>query len=334
LPAIFALAVLRELARRGQPAAAVLRHAGLSDELLRDPEVLLPIETIFSVWEATMRQVRDDGLPIAIGKTFALADYPILGFTVMTAPSCREALRRVIRFSAIVTTSGRWSLDESGGDARLCWHREGRRDLGHRAANESLVAELVYALRQVVGQEVPIVGVSFQHAAPRDTRAHREHFGCRIAWDAERDEILLSRAVLDAVPRAANGALFAHFEAQAEHALAGLAISDSLAERVRRAIEVALPAGEPAASAIAKQLAMSERSLRRGLAIEGTSFRAIVDAVRSARAEQLLARGRASLAEIALALGFSELSAFSRAFKRWTGLTPGRARAGTTLGVV
>jgi len=96
--------------------------------------------------------------------------------------------------------------------------------------------------------------------------------------------------------------------------------------RARGAIIDALPDGEPAAPSIAKRLGMSERSLRRALAAEGESFRGLVEAVRKERAALLIGDRRASLAEVAFALGFSELSAFSRAFKRWNGCAPSDAR--------
>jgi AraC-like DNA-binding protein len=327
LPAIFALRVVHEAGRRGVPPAAFLSGAGLSETSLAEPEVRLSTNTVFAVYEIAMRRIRDDGLPVTIARMFALEDVPILGFAVMTAATSREAIARAIRFGSIVSTSGRWTLEERGDLARLRWHRDGPRTLGHRVANEAAVAEFVHATRQTLGAEVQALATSFRHAAPSDVRAHRAHFGPRIMWRADVDEVVFPRPMLDAVPRLSNPALSTHFERQAQRLLAQESADAPLPTRVRRAVEHALPSGEPAATLIAKQLAMSERTLRRALAAQGSSFRAIVEAARHDRARLLLEDPRASLAEIALSLGFSELSAFSRAFKRWTGRSPSDARA-------
>jgi AraC-like DNA-binding protein len=84
--------------------------------------------------------------------------------------------------------------------------------------------------------------------------------------------------------------------------------------------------GDPPLERIARQLGRSERTLRRQLADEGAAYRSIVDNVRRARADVLLADASVSLAEVAFALGFSEHAAFSRAYKRWTGVSPMDAR--------
>jgi AraC-like DNA-binding protein len=135
--------------------------------------------------------------------------------------------------------------------------------------------------------------------------------------------------MLEAVPRFANPALAAHFEQQAARLLSETRGAETLVDRARRIIANSLPSGEPSTLAIAKQLGLSERTLRRALAAEGASFRGVVDGLRQERARILLEDRRNSIAEIALALGFSELSAFSRAYKRWTGRPPSEARSST-----
>jgi AraC-like DNA-binding protein len=328
LPAIFVTTLLRESVRLGGSRAALLRDAGLAEAELSDAEAALPVERVFATWAAAMRQLRDDGLPVVVARTFALEHYPILGFAAMTAPTVREALARVVRFSRIVTTSGRWSIEESGDLARLRWTREGPRTLGQRAANESVLAEMLHGVRQTLGREIPAIAVSLRHPAPANLRAHRAHFGVPLVWEQTFDELSLPRAVLDAAPPHANPALAAHFEQQALAALqlteAGAA--DTIIERTRRLVGEALLGGEPAGASVARRLGMSERTLRRALAAERGSFREIVDAVRRERARALLDDPRRSIAEVALSLGFSELSAFSRAYKRWTGLSPSRGR--------
>jgi AraC-like DNA-binding protein len=120
--------------------------------------------------------------------------------------------------------------------------------------------------------------------------------------------------------------LFAYLAQQAERLLAASQQDDSTLAHVRREVANALPNGEPAQTMVARQLAMSARTLQRRLATEGTTFAAIVEAVRRERAELLLSDRTLTASEVAFLLGFSEPAAFFRAFRRWTGETPQRWR--------
>ena len=333
LPAVFLAALVRVAEARGTSPAIILAGAGVSAELLSTPDAPLPLESIFGAWAAAMRAARDDGLPVRVARTFAIEHYSVFGFAVMTAASGREALARVLRFGALVTGGGHWKMRETADALHARWLRAGPRTLGHRAANETVLAEFMHVARQVLGAELKALAASFVHAAPSDTRLHREHFGVAPRWLAEADELVLPKSILNAVPSFANPALSLHFEALAQRLIQETAsdASASAGARVRRAILEALPNGEPASTTIAKQLGMSERTLRRTLAEEGESFRGLVEAVRKDRASLLISDPRASLAEVAFSLGFSELSAFTRAFKRWHGRAPSEARRSAGL---
>jgi AraC-like DNA-binding protein len=326
LPAIFVTSVMECAAARGAPRELLLAGAGLDARALRDPEAPVPLRAVYGVWATAMRTLRDDGFPIAVARGFRLEHYPTLGFAVMTAPTGYEAIARVVRFSGIIATAGRWETQGHRDHLRVRWLRDGERTLGHRAANESVLAELLHGLRQAFGEDVAATAVSLRHPAPRDTRAHRAYFGVPIQWSARHDEIHLPRALLECSPRFSNPSLSAHFERQAATLLEEARRAVTVVDRVTGALRETLTSGEPSSVAIARRLGMSERTLRRALAAEQSSFRAIVEDVRRVRANELLRDRTHSLAEIALSLGFSELSAFSRAFRRWEGRAPSEAR--------
>jgi AraC-like DNA-binding protein len=208
----------------------------------------------------------------------------------------------------------------------LEWRREGPRTLGHRTANECAVAELLHAYRQLSSTGLTPLRVSFQHPAPSDTREHERFFGTRVVFGAAWDGYTLPRAALETVPRASNPALSAYLEAQMQEALKTLPEAVSLVERVRVLIAQELASGEPSMPGIARRLHLGERTLRRELAEAGATFRELVEQVRRERALELLRSGQASLTEVAFLLGFSEASAFTRAFKRWHGVPPGEFR--------
>jgi len=323
---VFITSVVNEATRRGASRTALLAAAGLPLDALAHPEAPVPATAVLAVWDAAMRLLRDDGFPIAMACTFALDHYPLLGFVLMTAPSGREAIARLVRFSALVSTSGYWTTEERDEVLRVRWHRDGPRSLGRRATVESVLAELVHGVRQLFGVELPARSVSFRHSAPGDISAHKRHFVGPITWNASEDAVSLPMSILARVPKLANPALAAHFEQQAANLLRDVESGATVIEKTRRALASALPSGAPSSTQIARRLGLSERTLRRALAAEGATFREVLEGLRQERAQAMLGDPRTSIAEVALTLGFSELSAFSRAHKRWTGKAPSDAR--------
>jgi hypothetical protein len=289
LPAVFVLGVVEAAVALGASRTSLLAASGLAPGQLSTAEAPVPVSAVFATWEAAMRALHDPAFPIMYAKRFAVESYPLLGFAVMTAQTGREAFDRVLRFSSIVTTSGRLRTREEGDRLVVGWERDGARTLGHRVANEAVLAEVMTALRQTFGREVRAEGVRFRHAAPPRTKEHEAFFHARLAWEASEDALVLSRDVLDAVPRFANLAMAAYFEKEAAARLREIRRAESLSETVARLVEAHLVDGDPPVERIARQLGKSERTLRRDLAAEGAAYRPIVDHVRRARADVLLA---------------------------------------------
>lgn len=148
-----------------------------------------------------------------------------------------------------------------------------------------------------------------------NTRAHDQHFGAKIHWASTFDGVELPARLLTVRPRGENAEMSCCFlrileKTSRPHAL--------VSERVRTALAEGLSSGVPAAASVARELGMSERSLRRALEEEGTTYRALLDDLRREAVLSLL-QAKKSVTETAFLLGSSEASAFSRAFRRWHG---------------
>jgi AraC-like DNA-binding protein len=165
-------------------------------------------------------------------------------------------------------------------------------------------------------------------SAPSRARpAHEKWFRCPVALGGAQFEMTFDASVLGrSLPRN-DPLLFAYLAQQDERLLASIPQTDSTATQVRREVTSALASGEAQQSLVARRLAMTPRTMQRRLAVEGTSFAEIVEAVRRERAELLLSDMNLTASEVAFLLGFSEPAAFFRAFSRWTGETPQRWRA-------
>jgi AraC-like DNA-binding protein len=157
--------------------------------------------------------------------------------------------------------------------------------------------------------------VRFAHAGT-DGPAYAEVFGAPVIFGAPYDDIELDADVLALPLPGADPITSEILEAKVEQL--AIAPEESFIERVRKA---AADRVDPSPDDIAKALGISARTLRRHLDAEGETFRGVIDRLRRDRADELLARGMA-VKEVAFALGFSEPSAFSRAYKRWTGKAP------------
>ena len=198
---------------------------------------------------------------------------------------------------------------------------------------EQIWAGAMLGLSQWLTGRTDIAGeFHFHHTRPADVAGYermlgtRLHFGrreTRAAFPAWTMELPVATHVPEMRPIVA---------AQAEASLRALERNHEpapdLAQRVSALIADELAKGSASAEQIAPQLALSTRTLNRRLAEAGTSFRALSESVRRTRAESLLRDETVSLAEISFMLGYQEQSTFQRAFKRWTGMTPGEFRAG------
>jgi AraC-like DNA-binding protein len=320
-----AASMVFEAAARGLPPGPLLDRLGLDAASARDPERRVPFSALFTVWAECMAALRDPGLPIAAAQRVRLEQYTVLGFATTAAPTFRAALGIAARYSRVVAEGCSFTVvdDPAHPGIRFGWEREGERTLGHRVANECAIAEALHVARQILGARIAPLGVAFRHAAPASIAAHVSFFEVRPHFGAPWEGLELPRELLDRVPRQANPPLAAWLERQMATALEAHAAPATFAERVEQLVEQDLASGEPDLGRVARALGVSERSLRRHLRKDDLSFRTIGESARRRRAESLLAAGEATIDEIAFLTGYSETSAFARAFKRWSGETPG-----------
>lgn len=316
--------------RRGLDPRPLFEVTGLAPSSLSDPDLRIPVTAGFTVLAHIARSLREPSLPIQLAEATRMEHLHLIGFLIMTSSTGREAFERMVRYSMLVTNSSRWVLDVNERSARLEFVREGPRTLGHRLTNELVLANVVHGIRMVSGLPTGAAAVWFRHRAPADTSAHAAFFQAPIAWASSADALELPLAVLEGAPRNANSELSAYLERQAQERLKALGNIASLAAEVREAIVRELPSGVPNMQRVARRLGTSERTLRRHLEQEGTSFRAQVDAVRKDRARELLSTPDIGLTDAAFMLGFSDASAFSRAFRRWFDQSPRAYRDSST----
>lgn len=293
------------------------RAVGLSpDAVLDDPQALVPRTVYAGLLQRAL--ARRPSFAVEAGARCPFGTFALLDCTTAACASLREAIDALARYFAILTQNGRWRLD--GGALELVpegsmpdWFRVASFELGlHYTA--ARFDELIDR-PAVRGLEVPWLAPPWASAYPRPT-----------TFGAERAAILLDEAALDAPSRRADPLVAELLARNAATVLAAMPSVPTLQGRVHEALVALLPSGLPQMKDVARALGTSPRTLRRRLADEGLTFERVRDEALAAIARERLRDPRASIAEVAYLLGFSEVRAFHRAFQRWTGATPGQFR--------
>ncbi|MEP7120138.1 MAG: AraC family transcriptional regulator [Byssovorax sp.] len=284
-------------------------------------EARVTYDSQLALWEALMRATDDCGFPVAVGARSQPKDYDVIGFAYMTRANVREALELAIRYGSVWSDGSTWELTEGDRALTLTLHMDESERLGARCLTECLLAEIIHSGRLLTGLDVAPVEVRFRHRAPRDVSAIEAFFKAPVRFGAPRNQLVLDAALLTTPLLKADPDLAAFFARSADEVLERHG-AEGLARRLRSLLSGELGRNLLTLESAAARLAVSPRTLRRRLQEEGTTFHDVLDATRCELAKRHLGDERIALGEVAFRLGFSEPSAFHRAFKRWTGQTP------------
>lgn len=275
--------------------------------------------------QAALPQVTD--LALEVGRQYQLTDFGIWGYALFASPSLLEGLRLALRYLDLSYIFGELNLDESGPEVRLRFDysmipADLRQFLIERDASATVAIQRIIAPRATSG-----LAMHLSFPRPAHAPRYKEFFGLTPSFDAPVTEIVLDRDGLNRPLPQANEATLRMCEAECEKLLAQRRGRSGVSAKVRAAL-LRQPGCAPDMERIAEELNMTSRTLRRHLAEEGTTFRELRDEVLLMLAEEMIGTAHMKLAEVAERLGFSDAAAFSHAFKRWKGITPGAARPG------
>ena len=318
-------ALLEWAERCGLDSARLLHDAGLDSEIVNRPGARVPFGAWSLLFQLGEQYSGDSDFGLHVGEHIKPGHYNILGYLTMSCDSLAEAIERLLRFEALVGTVARSRL-VAGEDhtVRLQW-RCPIQPWPPRHVTETTLAAWVSYGRWITGNPKGPQAVHFQHPAPPRTREHRRLFDCPVRFSQPVTELILSRDQLALPLSQSDPGLRELMDREARRAMDSEGSSPFIQE-VRHAIAARLGTGSPDLSAIAAHFGLSPRSLQRRLADAGTGFNQIVDRTRHELAHEYLRNTDLTLGDIAFVLGFSEQSAFTRAFRRWTGQSPGHYR--------
>ncbi len=309
----------------GHSTSPLLTHAGIGPSVVADPEGVLPPGSMTRFWDRAVVVTGDDRLGIHAAMAAPIKAFEVHAYAMLSSPTLRDAYYRACRYQRLINEGTELSFTVGKREAVL---RHGRPDGGSvpRQPAEFLVTTWLRLGRLVTGTTWSPTRVFFAHDRLADTREHEKMFGGALQFTSGQTAIHLPSAVLELTNPRADSTLVSLLDRYTETLLERKPALTTVSGRVHAWLVEAHSAGDPAARSAAAALAMSERTLHRRLEEEGMTFRKLLDQFRHEKAVELLASRKHSIAEVAFLLGYSELSAFYRAFKRWTSRSPAGLR--------
>jgi AraC-like DNA-binding protein len=305
----------------------LLGRFGILPDVESRPEVEVELEKCNALMDAIASVLGDPFLGIHVAVRYQRGAYQLVEFACRNSPDVRGAIQLLVRHAALVNPAVAFSFTETGSTGALSHRFEG---LG-RHANEFSVAMLYLLARQSTREAWTPAAVWFAHEAPAEIAELASLFGTdRIRFGEESNGLLIGREVLDAPFTGADPALLRVLEAEMARQAPRPAASTSrqIVADTERAVRMTLELGAPRIEKVAQSLGTSVRTLQRLLHDEGSSFQDVVEQTRERLARQHAQRGEFSSTQMASLLGYADVTAFLRAFKRWTGASPQEFRGG------
>lgn len=315
-------ALIDGVERAGVPRDRLLAAAGLEAARLDDSRERLTLAGYDRVQVAALELSGDPALGLHLAERSDSHVFDLLGHLTVQAGTLREAIEGILRYSRLLSVGPAATLHEQGEVASVRFDFPRFDSPSIRLPSELALTGLMRLLRIFVGPDAQPRAVCFAYAAPAYRAEYARVFGGVERFGQPFTGLELDRAWLERTQLHTNPELYSLLEAQAERALGRLARDSALVANVLERLGAADPRQPPAMDAVARELGMSARSLRRKLATEGTTYPHLFERARTRMAMRMLEDPQSSIQEVAFAMGFATPAAFHRAFKRWTGKTP------------
>ena len=274
------------------------------------------------ILEEAAHATADECFGLHFGEHYNPKNIGPLAYVLLNSPTLAVAIENAERYLHIHNQAANLSFSIEGEQAYLRFLLADLAIESARQHNEYSMAVALNTLRIMVGSHWTPREVQFAHEAPAQTSEHLRLFGAPVLFSCATNALVIERDFVDRQVPAADQRLYRILKQQVERILIEMPPESALLIGVRKAIAESMRDGDPKLARVIKKISMSPRTLERRLKEHGVVFKTLVDDTRRRFALNYLRDRKHTLTEIAFLLGYSEVSAFNRAFKRWTGATP------------
>jgi AraC-like DNA-binding protein len=319
------ITIERFMREHGLDYQRAARAVGIDPAVARVPDARVPLRNLAQLLENVARETDNDAFGAQVGASFRPGTTGTLDYVISNAPTLRVALNDYVRFLALVSDHLDPRLEEGPWMSYMVTPLPA--SFGPSAQlMDAQTAVRIARIRHIMRDPSFPLQVELKRAKPRALGEFRRIFGQRVRFEQAENRIGIATRALDKELPAADPQLYRVLVQAAKTALSERLVAAHPISRVTSYIGAGLAHGKVSLAAAARAADLSRHALRRQLSQSGTTFRALVLEIRKAMAEHYIKETALPLTEIAFLLGFSELSAFSRAAKQWFGRTPRELR--------
>lgn len=300
-----------------------LNRLKITDKMLVDPIGRVSIQAEQHLIKCVVERANDPVFGLHMGENVRPSAVGVLGYAGMSSATLRDSIFLMIQYERFRTDIARCQVQEDNDSITLNWNPETETPEYHRQRVEATLSSWVSFGRWITGKtyENPKV-VNFQHSAPADISEYKRIFRCEVNFSQKNNSVSVDKSLLDIRLKDADPEVFRVVKSKLEQMVSAYNARGNLLQQVKVAIENQLNAGTPTLESVASCLDMKPWTLRRKLRAEECDFTTLLDDIRKQLAHRFLQDKNFPISDIAAALGYSEQSAFNRAFKRWYLCTP------------
>jgi AraC-like DNA-binding protein len=320
--AVVLIALKDALEARGLDFATIANRVGLDPDLVTHPAARCPADKMNRLWESAAAATGDPCIGLEVAEFVRPSMFHALGIGVLHSRTVYDALERIARYFALVSTNGTLVLEETDALVKLAARPGVSGMAGTPYARDGLSVAVLQLLKLLAGPELRPHHVTLMHADHAQRIRYEQAYGCMVIFNSIEPAMFFDAAVARDIVATGDPEIAVQADELAQRHLDRL-VPHLASARVRTLLLELLPTGDVSQERIARVLHQSASTLQRRLRSEGTSYQSLLDDTRRRMAVAYLQDGRYSLADVAFLLGFADQSNFTRAFKRWTGTTPG-----------
>jgi AraC-like DNA-binding protein len=318
---------LRLLELHGIDADKFVRDGGYDPAVFRDAGARLPSSVTDVAAHAVAGMIPDPAFALRAARCWHPSDLGALGYAWLASSTLRTALQRLERYHRVIGEKARSRLERSDKGLRLVFDHRRKETLVTSLVTDFALSLVMDMCRMNYGASLRAAEVTLWRPRPVDSTPWENFYGCRVRFGEPRNSLVISAKDAEAPLPVSNRQVAGTMDAMLTRQLADLD-RDNIPARCKAVLLERLAAGESPDVDIAKDLHMSRRTLQRKLADADLTYQQLVDDTRRDLALRYIDDPARSITEITFLLGFSGQSALTRAFRRWTGVTPSDYRAG------
>ena len=312
----------------GADRVRILEKTGISSELISKPTNRIPVPQAVAVWQAIIDETGNHDIGLESGLRVKFPTLGVLGYVMMNSSSVEKALEKLCVFQRIVASVAFWEMSKDGGLITYSSHLQQPWEPLFRYTIDFMMTGVHGFIKDSTAKEIRPIEVGFNFPQPANVHRYEQIFApATIKFEADRPFLTYKSDDLRASILGSNSEMFNHFESLLVDKVNAHDQVNQVSRSVRRIIQKRLTAEIPSVEIVARELMMSVRNLQNHLKKEGNSYRSLLNDVRKDTSIKQLKNRNFSISEVAFITGFSDISVFSRSFKKWTGFTPSQFQA-------